>query len=294
MAERTNIQWADATFNPWWGCRKVSPGCDNCYAERDAHRFSPKLKLWEPGSPRREFGERHWTEPYLWAQTATAEKKRWRVFCASMADVFDNEAPGYARDRLWMLIADTVLHLDWLVLTKRIGNAKAMLPPDWGDGYLNVWLGATVVNQEEADRDIPKLLATPAEIRFVSVEPMLGPVDLRPWLEGGHPTQADIEHPTRGERYLRYGTPLLDWVIVGGESGPKARPLNLQWVRDIVEQCQAAGVAVFVKQLGAKPYDVDPANPERTRKLKPRDRKGGDILEFPEELRVRQFPLEAR
>jgi protein gp37 len=226
MAETTAIAWTDATFNPWWGCQKISPGCDHCYAERDAQRFSPERTLWGAGSERRSFGDKHWNAPRRWNDKARREGTRLRVFCASMADVFDKDAPAGARDRLWALIRETP-YLDWLVLTKRIGNVKSMLPPDWGSGYANVWLGISVVNQEEADRDIPKLEALPAAIRFLSCEPLLGPV-----------------------RLIRIGRgfPLVDWVIVGGESGPQARPMQVRWALDLADECAAASVAFFFKQ----------------------------------------------
>ena len=159
-----------------------------------------------------------------------------RVFCASLADVFDNHPsilPEWRAD-LWALIRATP-NLDWLMLTKRSGNIAKMLPPDWGRGYPNVWLGCTVVNQAEADRDIPKLMAIPATVRFLSMEPLLGPVDLvgdqaesgfKPWLDGIH------------------------LVIVGGESGPGARPTHPDWARSLRDQCVKAGVAFHFKQWG--------------------------------------------
>lgn len=258
MSEQTGISWTDATFNPWWGCTKVSPACDNCYAERDARRFSPGQVLWGVGADRRTFGDKHWNEPRRWNAKAEREAhdaallglqyRRPRVFCASMADVFDTEAPDGARDRLWELIRETPA-LDWLLLTKRIGNAKRMLPADWGAGYRNVWLGATVVDQGEVDRDVPKLLATPARTRFLSMEPLLGPVTLRwlcAWPENA-PTTA--ESPSGTTNHLD-GLRRLDWVIVGGESGPHARPMHPEWARLLRDQCAAADVAFHFKQWG--------------------------------------------
>lgn len=237
MAIETGIEWCRSTFNPWWGCTKVSPGCDNCYAERDAHRFRTG---WGPDAERRTFGDKHWNEPRKWNEKARKEqeadpKAQWRVFCASMGDVFDNAVPQEHRDRLWALIRETP-HLTWLVLTKRIGNAAKMLPADWGFGYPNVWLGASIVNQDEADRDIPKLLDTPARIRFLSMEPLLGPVDLR-FTNG-------LVHDCDAADYL------VDWVIVGGESGPNARPMHPDWARSLRDQCAADGVPFLFKQWG--------------------------------------------
>jgi hypothetical protein len=165
MSENSKIEWTHHTFNPWWGCAKVSPGCDHCYAEALGNRFGTP---WGVDAPRRVFTEAHWRDPLKWNAKAAAAGERQRVFCASMADVFDKNSPPGARDRVWSLIRRTP-HLDWLLLTKRIGNAVRMLPPDWGDGYPNAWLGISVVNQEEAVRDIPKLLQVPAAIRLQQI-----------------------------------------------------------------------------------------------------------------------------
>lgn len=239
--ETTNIEWCDSTFNAWEGCTKVGPGCDHCYAETRNGRFHAGAN-WGPGAPRLLRSDTYWREPLKWEREHEAffaeHGRRRRVFCSSLADVFDNEAPAGQRERLFELIKATS-HLDWLLLTKRIGNAKRMLPADWGDGYANVWIGATVVNQEEADRDIPKLLALSARIRFLSMEPLLGPVDLtgscRPWGADG----ASAAMLSR-----------INWVIVGGESGPGARPMHPAWVRSLRDQCAAAGVPFLFKQWG--------------------------------------------
>lgn len=252
MAIETNIEWCRSTFNPWWGCTKVSPGCDHCYAERDAHRFGTG---WGPDAERRTFGDKHWNEPRKWNEKARKEqeadpKAQWRVFCASMGDVFDNAVPQEHRDRLWGLIRETP-HLTWLVLTKRIGNAAKMLPQDWDGGYPNVWIGASIVNQDEADRDIPKLLAVPARIHWLSMEPLLGPVEL-PYYD----QYCDVEgFANNGPMYRTLGVSgepddRIDWVIVGGESGPNARPMHPDWARSLRDQCAAAGVPFLFKQWG--------------------------------------------
>jgi protein gp37 len=222
---------------------------------------------------------------------------RRRVFCASLADVFDNEVDPLWRTDLFKLIAETP-DLDWLLLTKRIGNAGAMIeqsldmlsttlrgmPWPWP----NVWLGATVVTQAEADRDVAKLLTTRAVRRFVSIEPMLGPVDLTELQPGG--MLRVWSDALRGRAAAMAGsgpahdTARLDWVIVGGESGAGARPMVLGWAKDVVRQCQSADVPVLVKQIGAHP-----TNREGERHPA-KDRKGGDMAEWPPELRVRQFP----
>lgn len=242
MAENSKIEWTDRTFNPWIGCTKVGPGCDNCYAENMMdHRYG-RVK-WGAGNPRQRTSGANWRKPLAWDRAAAAMKRvspssrRPRVFCASLADVFDNGVPDDWREDLWSLIAKTP-NLDWLLLTKRIGNVERMAPYAWREfGWLdNVWLGITVVNQEEADRDIPKLRDLPAAVRFLSCEPLLGPIDLKyPTFNG-----ADSFGSLQG----------LHWVIAGGESGPGARPMHPDWARSLRDQCYAAGVPFLFKQWG--------------------------------------------
>lgn len=248
MGENSGIEWTDHTFNPWWGCARVSPACDFCYAATLAHRVAPGEDYWTVNGPRRQFGDKHWNEPLRWQAAAEKAGTNPRVFCASMADVFDKNAPQDARPRLWELIRRTP-RLRWLLLTKRIGNAPSMLPTDWDRGYQNVALGISVVTQAEADRDIPKLLDIPAWIRFVSIEPMLGPIDL---YRGGF-TFLEKQRSPRGRLY---GS--LDWVIAGGESGTSARPVSARWLRKLRDACKAAGVPFFFKQWGewAPPQQV--------------------------------------
>jgi protein gp37 len=241
MAERSAIEWTDHTFNPWIGCTKVGPGCDHCYAEQLATK---RLGVpWGPGAPRRRTTAA-WKQPRRWDRRAAATGVRERVFCASLADVFDNEVPTEWRSDLFALIRATP-HLDWLLVTKRIGNAAHMIEAA-GGMPANVWLGATIVNQAEADRDIPKLLATPATIRFLSMEPLLGPVDLRPlgqvYYAGGDFYGQPMRAPMIDEA--------LDWIIVGGESGPGARPMHPDWLISLRDQCAAAGVPFLFKQWG--------------------------------------------
>jgi protein gp37 len=247
MAENSKIEWTDATFNPWIGCTKVSPGCDHCYAEAQ-----DKFRAWTPegwGGPRRRTSEANWKLPLRWNAAAAAAGERRRVFCSSLADVFDNHVPEEWRADLFALIHATP-NLDWLLLTKRIGNAWPMIAkgccgtsertrdPIAAWPWPNVWLGATIVNQEEADRDIPKLLATPARVRFLSMEPLLGPVDLRPWIGAGWAGP--------GGAWCQG----VHWVIVGGESGPKARPIHPDWASSLRDQCAGAGVPFLFKQWG--------------------------------------------
>lgn len=271
MAEKTAIEWCDATFNPWWGCTKVSPACDHCYAERDAHRYAPGRVLWGAHSERRTFGDAHWEAPRRWARTMPAKLgRRPRVFCASMADVFDKQGPAGERERLFELIRVTP-ELDWLLLTKRPQNIVRMVRSEGsiagnGTRYLpdNAWLGTTVEDQERANINVPALLRCRAElgarVLFLSIEPMLGPVDL-----------TSIRIPLAGASYstcnvliskssLDRGAPRssIDWVICGGESGPHARPMHPDWPRSLRDQCAAAGVPFLMKQWGEwVPADVD-------------------------------------
>lgn len=271
MAEITLIPWADATFNAWIGCNKVGPGCENCYAERDSKRFHGDKVLWGVNAQRITMSENYWKQPIKWDKKAAEKGVRQRVFCSSMADIFDKNAPEGIRDRLWALIKATP-NIDWLILTKRIGNAKSMLPPDWGDGYKNVWLIITVVNQEEATRDIIKLIDTPAAVRGLSMEPLLGEVSLR-WLPAfpeNAPTTAQSPSGTTNEYD---GLRKLDWIIAGGESGCNARPMNLDWARSLRDQCKAANVPFFFKQLSQS----------SSKSFK-------DYTSFPEDLKVREFP----
>jgi protein gp37 len=227
----TAISWTDHTFNPWRGCTKVSSACDYCYAEGLANRFG----FVEWGGERRRTSAANWREPLRWDRAAARDRTRRRVFCASLADVFDNQVPAAWRADLWTLIAETP-HLDWLLLTKRPQNIAKMLPSATCETMIAgkawpwpwVWLGTTVENEEEARRRLPHLTAIPAFRRFVSYEPALGPVDFRPWLLH------------------------LDWIIAGGESGPHARAPEAEWFRSVRDQCTTAGVWFHFKQWGGR------------------------------------------
>jgi protein gp37 len=318
MSDKTGISWCDATFNPWWGCQKVSPACDHCYAERDAKRFTPGRVLWGVGSERRTFGDARWQAPLKWAKQSFVEcmgcgwrgasgelrrksglpgfdrdpgpmaicgqclapllkEARRRVFCASMGDWLDLDAPLDEFVRLLDTIRRTP-ELDWLLLTKRIGNWRKRMEQasasitdrvlfGWvrawlnGDAPANVVLMATVINQEEADRDVVKLLAIPARRRGLSIEPMLGPIDLTldslvctlcPHCaeNGADPDTGTVEHCRRCEWTGKSDEWGIDWVIAGGESGPHARPAHPDWFRSLRDQCAAAGVAFHFKQHG--------------------------------------------
>lgn len=246
MAEKTAISWADSTFNPWIGCTKVGPGCDHCYAAADFDTRRKRVK-WGAGEKRIRTSAAYWAKPLKWqkesARFFAEHGRRRRVFCASLADVFDNEAPPEWRVDLMRLIAQTPM-LDWLLLTKRIGNALVMLDEavseasngqfGWiaGNGYQrfgNVWIGATVCDHHELARDMPKLLAIPASVRFLSIEPMLGDINLM--------------------------SKTVDWVICGGESGQHARPMQPEWVERLKMLCDLLGVPFFFKQWGGAGRD---------------------------------------
>jgi protein gp37 len=253
VAKDTLIEWTHHTFNPWTGCTKVSPGCRHCYANSINKRFGDDN--WGPGKPRKLASERYWTEPLKWNRDAARRGVRERVFCASMADVFDPEAPAGARDRLWALIRATP-NLDWQLLTKRPELIAGNLPSDWGTGYPNVWLGATVENQEYASIRVPILTRIPAVVRFLSVEPLLGPIDLLP-LEG------------------------IDWVIGGGESAAAARPMLPDWLRVIRDRCVDADVRFFFKQWGTHGPDESGELVRLGKKLAGRELDGRTWDEFP-------------
>lgn len=300
MGEMTAIAWTDHTFNPWWGCQRVSPGCEHCYAESFAKRTGHDV--WGKTAERRMFGDKHWAEPLKWNAAAAAAGTPAKVFCASMADVFEDRPDLIEpRVRLFDLI-DATPHLIWQLLTKRPENVPALAEPAGWTGEpnpcwpSNVWIGATVEDQQRADERIPHLLRLPAPMRFLSCEPLLGPVQLLPsatersqrfnntcgvrgYTSANGPTGAD-RHPDRcicqnettphkhydrpsftcarclecdgytPARQARF--PGIGWVIVGGESGPRHRPLNLDHARSIRDQCASAGIPLFFKQIGGR------------------------------------------
>lgn len=339
----TSIEWADFTFNPWRGCSKVSAGCKNCYAEAGSKRNPGVLGVWGPNGTRVVAAESTWAEVDKWDLLAAGEGEHRRVFVASLADVFEDwpgpmvTAKGLpywwcygslsnspvpstgmpdgcrlatmqdVRDRLFQTIDDCP-DLDFLLVTKRPENVRRMWP---GGRRRNVWLLTSVEDQEAADRRVPELLRLGdlSPVLGLSMEPLLGPVDLRKniggtlWMGGqrghdgrhvgdGSPGCPRVPHHHHDDRCL----PGLDWVIVGGESGPGARPCDLRWVRSIVDQCKSADVAVFVKQLGARPQQSSPYIEGEAMAISAvplRDKKGGEPSEWPAGLRVREFPAPA-
>lgn len=329
MSVGTSIEWTDTTWNPVRGCSRVSEGCRNCYAEKMAARFSkpgqPFHGFAKVVAPRdmldRTGGRRNgWTGKVELVPEKLAEPLGWkkpqRVFVNSMSDLFHEALSDDAIAAVFGVMAAAPQHT-FQVLTKRpermrrflsqrdpwstfkaAARSRGVAAPksvpesvDWSRAPLpNVWLGVSIEDQASADERIPHLLATPAQVRFISAEPLLGPVDLtdlvvdkRPGSEQ-HFDALDCDVDPADD--CPYGGATLDWVIVGGESGPGARPCDQEWVRSIVRQCQEAGAAVFVKQLGAR--SICGLVPSMELLLE--DRKGGDPAEWPEDLRVREFP----
>lgn len=270
MGDNSAIEWTTHTFNPWWGCAHVSPGCVNCYAEAWAKRMGHDV--FHKGGERRLFGDAHWAQPARWNARAAKVGRPARVFCASMADVFeDHPDVAESRERLWRTIEATPM-LHWQLLTKRPENIRAMVPEGWRDWPMpNVWLGTSVEDQQRADERVNMLLSVPAAVHFLSCEPLVGPVELdrvKAYNAALHGDPGDM------------GT--IDWVIVGGESGPRSRPMDIEWAARIVSWCKEARVPVFVKQLGSKPIGCRVS-----------DAKGGKPDEWPGALRVREFPVVA-
>ena len=365
MAKYTKIGWTDSTFNCWRGCTKVSEGCAHCYAESDSHRNPAVLGRWGPNGTRVVAAWSKWKEVVKWEEEARDAGIRRRVFCASLADVFEqwdgsmvdskgdriewSESRGFSscpekegvgvgrwatmddvRLRLFRLIMLTP-HLDWLLVTKRpehvmetLGRLATLCRPGEVCDYLNcwlkgspphnVWMITTAEDQANADIRIPELLKIPAVVRGVSYEPALGPVDWSRWMSG-----LDVSRDDNGDDLgSASGGSDLDWIIVGGESGArdKARPFDLAWARDTIRQCSKAGTACFVKQMGTNPIEVEGcgitpnsipdavmdyhlatggSEPEDIiHPVKFSDRKGGDPAEWPEDLRVQEFPRSVR
>lgn len=224
MGDKTEIAWTERTFNPWIGCIKIAPGCDNCYANDWDNRFGGGH--WGKGNKPRPTADSTWKKPLKWNREAESSGVPIKVFCGSLCDWADKNAPDGQRERLWELIRQTP-HLRWQMLTKRAPNIRKYLPADWGDGYPNVWLGVTVENQKHGLKRMNILRNIPAKVRFLSIEPLL----------------EDL-----GELYLSR----IHWVIVGGESGPRARNMHATWATNIMAQCQEQKVAFFFKQWGGR------------------------------------------
>lgn len=337
MGETTKIQWCDHTFNPWRGCTKVHTGCANCYAETNAKRNTEMFGVWGERGTRVVASESMWRQPLKWNREAEAAGVRRRVFCASLADVFEDwsgpmvsadgtgravyrsdadpfsaETMQDARERLFRLI-DSTPWLDWLLVTKRPQNVRRMWPEnhvrmgpreyrEWlknpsynKDHRFNAQILTSISDQQTAQEMVQHLLKCRdlAPVLGLSIEPLLGPINLRTGVYEQH------------DRRCR-GTTLdgIDWVIVGGESGPNARPCNIAWIRSIVQQCKAAGVPCFVKQWGSRPVACGACDCGRIEHgrchqecprinptpLKLKDKKGGDMAEWSLDMRVREYP----
>jgi len=314
MGVETKIEWCHHTWNAWRGCEKISLGCKFCFAEALSRRNPAVLGEWGPKGTR--VIAKDWNKPLAWDRAAAKAGERRRIFMSMNDWLEDRLELDEPRARLLKLIDETP-NLNWLLLTKRPENFRPLMRRILDAGFLrvsatkrggahwnaadwlhdqfrgpppNVWVGVSVEDQETADARIPALLEIPAALRWVSYEPALGPVDFTPWLESVFVADADPDGPG-------FVVPGLSWVVVGGESGHGARPFDLQWARDVIRQCRYAGVPVFVKQLGRRPFDPVPEismtidGPDgRGRPILLRDKKGGDVSEFPEDLRVREFP----
>lgn len=256
MGERTAISWCDATFNPWWGCTKVSPGCDLCYAERDSKRYGHEV--WGQDAERRMLSDHNWNEPLRWNRKADKQARPWRVFCGSMCDILEDRRDlDESRERLWRLIDET-RWIIWLLVSKRATNFIRMVP----ERHLvsdRVWPITTVESPEYLWRAF-ELLKLKSPIIGVSYEPALERTSFGDWLE---------ENPQQKK-----------WVIFGGESGPKARPCNPDWGLQVLHDCRRFNGFPFVKQLGSNPLGIY---------LK--DNKGADPAEWPKSLQVQEFPI---
>lgn len=322
----TSIQWTNKVWNPVRGCSRVSEGCRNCYAERVAARFSDANQPFHLFADRHKSGSK-WTGKVELIENMLNLPLKWRkpqkVFVNSMSDLFHEALSDEAIDRVFAVMALCPQHT-FQVLTKRpermlrwfegsherrrdaVADQAQAIRADWCFPVWplpNVWIGVSVENQATADARIPLLHKTPAAVRFVSYEPALDAVrfDRIEYNPGGSGGTVFID-AIKGQ-YVSFGSngPIpyvgLDWIIIGGESGPGARPFDITWARSAIEQCKAAGVAAFVKQFGAKPFDGESLHKQihdRTCDgklyLKLKDRKGGDMSEWPADLRVREFP----
>ncbi len=306
MGEQTKIPWCDHTFNPWVGCTKVSPGCKFCYAETDMDKRRHYAK-WSDHGTRVMTSDSNWKKPFQWNRKAEKEGRKRVVFCASLSDVFEDwigpitnkdgqeirycqscgcfpsesgncrncghrtqkATMGRIRQRLFYNVIMETPHLIWRILTKRPENIRKFWPvqPDFSMHWDNVQLYTSVENQEQAEIRIPELLKCRdlVPILGISAEPLLEQIDLRPWL-----------HP-----------PMIQHVIVGGESGFDARPFCSDWAHILLMQCYHAKIPFFMKQFGSNAHDGD--HPEINR-IPFSDKKGGDMDEWTERFRVRQLP----
>lgn len=289
MAENSNIEWTRHTWNPWTGCTKVSEGCRYCYMYREKERYRPEGEKWDALTEHQQQyydptivlrSEGNFKKPLTWHKKLTGQEPLTErlVFTCSYSDFFHEDADGW-RPEAWEIIRKTP-NLVYQILTKRPERVLDCLPSDWGEkGYPNVWLGTTVENQQQAHNRLKLLWLWTAAVKWVSFEPLLGPIDLY-----DIPTlwTYDFVGEEVVDKELRLP---FDWVIVGGESGNQSgkyrfRPCELSWLQGVVDVCQASGIPVFVKQLGTYLNNHFCLN----------DHHGRDWSYWPEALRVRQFP----
>ncbi len=290
MGDVTGISWCDHTYNAWIGCTKVSEGCKLCYAERDNERFR-WTDRWGPQGTRRKtktapdvikWNKQAWLEcgacgvrgPLLTFPNCPACGKpalrptRQRVFVNSLSDIFEDRSELWPiRNEFWAL-SQMCSNLDFLLLTKRPENIIRMAPRGWKAWRWpdNIWLGVSVENQARAEERIPLLLHVPANVRWISVEPMLEAIDLSDWLCPISYFEID------GEAEPDIDPSEIDWVVLGGESGPNCRPMQVKWAREVRNECQLSGTPFFMKQLGGRP--------NRREKLE----------DLPADLRIREWP----
>lgn len=311
MGDNSNIQWTEATWNPLYGCTKISPACAHCYIEHTPPFRIAGLKFVKGHIPL-QFHEERLAQPLHW-------KRPRMIFVNSLSDLFHADVPDAFIDRVFAVMALAPQHT-FQVLTKRPERMRAYLQKlgqssqffrmqdaatEFGYSFTwkglsllpfpfkNVWLGVSVENQHFADERIPLLLDTPAEIRWVSYEPALGPVDFLPWMKMFR--NDHVVDPTG----VAYNS--LDWIVVGGESGDHPREFDLAWALSVIEAGRVAGVPVFVKQLGARPVRRVVYGPMawtgdeqvHVERLALKHRKGGDQAEWPPDLRVREYPKAA-
>jgi len=273
MATKSTIEWTEATWNPLTGCDKISPGCKHCYAESQNKLRKWNGGTWGLGALRKVLSKSNWDAPLNWDKKVAEgmhgkDGKRWLVFGGDLCDIFDDEGPLEARDRMWGLIRSTP-HLTWMLLTKRPENFTNYLPCDWGDGYANVWLGVTCENREHGYPRVEILRNTPATMRFLSCEPLLEDI-------------SDIDLTG------------INWVITGGESGNGSRAFDLAWARRLKTLCARAGATFFFKQLGSKPIeDGTPFNILHAQVNGKRDAHGKSSNNFPMDLLVQAWPQAA-
>ncbi len=295
MSADTVIQWAHDSVNFWWGCTKVSRGCKYCYAASLAARLSKGQATWGPTGKRWLRAHVALGELLRLERRAIRRGERRRVFINSMADTFEDHPELATVRSILFTAAPCVPHLDLLLLTKRPENVRKMVPAEWlaGKWPANAWLGVSTEDQATADVRVPLLLSLPAPIRFISAEPLVGALDLS-CVAGDESGQIDA---LRGVvfcdgRNEPAETPRIDWVIAGGESGQSAAPCDLDWLRSLRDQCAAAGTAFFLKQLGKRPVDTirDGDRVREVVRLSLKDGHGGDMAEWPADLRVRQLP----